>query len=114
MQEFIVGCVCCWLCALPLFITGIYGKKSKEPISFWAGDKIENIDNIKNYNTKTGRLYVQCAAILFVSPVFILINIYIFVGLICTECSLGIYLAYLKYKKILASCQKKGGCYESM
>lgn len=35
----IIGLVCCILCAFPLFVIGHYNKNSREPITFWAGDK---------------------------------------------------------------------------
>ena len=39
MAEKIVGLISCLLCAVPFLIIGIFEKNSKEPITFWSGDK---------------------------------------------------------------------------
>lgn len=39
LMEGIVGLVCCILCAFPLFVMGYYNKNSREPLTFWVGDK---------------------------------------------------------------------------
>lgn len=106
MQGFIVCCVCCVLCALPLFIIGYFGKMSKEPIKFWAGEKNKKIAHIEEYNIQMSKLYIRCAGVLCVTPIFFLINIYIFIAFVCAECTIGIYLVYLKYKKILSMYQE--------
>lgn len=54
-MEGIVGLVCCILCAFPLFVVGYYNRNSREPITFWAGDKNlkVKVKDIQEYSFKT-------------------------------------------------------------
>ena len=46
MAEKIVVLVACLLCAVPFLIIGIFEKNSKEPITFWSGDKTLKFRNL--------------------------------------------------------------------
>ena len=39
MAEKIIGLISCLLCAVPFLIIGIFERNSREPITFWSGDK---------------------------------------------------------------------------
>ena len=54
IMEGIVGLVCCILCSFPLFVMGHYNKNSREPLTFWAGDKSlkEKVKDIQGYNNE--------------------------------------------------------------
>ena len=48
----IVGLIAGIMCAFPFLVVSIYGKDSKEPISFWSGDtslksKVKNLPEYK-------------------------------------------------------------------
>ena len=75
----IIALVSCLLCAVPFLIISIYNKDSKEPINFWSGDTSlkEKVADIKGYNKEMALLYL------------------------CFDCTLGIFLMYRVYKKIL-------------
>jgi Na+-transporting NADH:ubiquinone oxidoreductase subunit NqrB len=103
MAERIVGLVCCLLCAFPFLIIGIYNKDSREPINFWTGDNKlkKKIKDIENYNIEMATLYKKCTMVFLLTGVcFTMVPI---VGVIFVVCdsTLGIYVAYRFYKKIL-------------
>lgn len=56
MAEKIVGLVACLLCAVPFLIIGIFEKNSKEPITFWSGDKTlkSKVKDVTAYNLEMG------------------------------------------------------------
>lgn len=63
MAEKIVGLISCLLCAVPFLIIGIFEKNSKEPITFWSGDKTlkSKVKDVTAYNLEMGMLYQKCA-----------------------------------------------------
>ena len=65
IMEGIVGLVCCILCAFPLFVMGHYNKNSRDPLTFWAGDKSlkEKVKDIQGYNNEISKLYKMCLGI---------------------------------------------------
>ncbi len=99
----IIGLVCCILCAFPLFVIGHYNKNSREPITFWAGDKSlkEKVKDVQGYNDEISNLYIKCA-LAFVAT-GILCMIHLGVGMICLllESTLGIYVVWKIYRNIL-------------
>lgn len=103
-MEGIIGLVCCILCACPLFVVGHYNKNSREPLTFWAGDKSlkEKVKDIQGYNNEISKLYIKCALVFVVTG--ILCVIYFWFGIICVvlESTLGIYVVWKIYKKILS------------
>lgn len=101
LQELIIAFICCGLCALPLFIIAFFGEHDNKPINFWAGDKSLEVDDVEGYNRSMATLYKRCALILIVTPVLIILHTYIFIGILCFECTVGIYIVYKQYKKML-------------
>jgi Na+-transporting NADH:ubiquinone oxidoreductase subunit NqrB len=103
MAERIVGLVCCWLCAFPFLVIGIYNKDSNEPITFWSGDNTlkEKIKDIKNYNIEMADLYKKCAIVFFLTGILFVIAPFVGVIFVILDCTAGIYVAYRFYKKIL-------------
>lgn len=99
----IVGLVSCIMCAIPFFIISIYNKDSKEPINFWSGDTTlkAKVKNIEEYNKEMVLLYKKCAIVFLITGVVFLAMPFVGMIIICLECTVGIYLVYLKYKKIL-------------
>ncbi len=99
----IIGLVCCILCAFPLFVIGHYNKNSREPITFWTGDKSlkEKVKDVQGYNEEISKLYRKCA-LAFVAT-GILCVIHLEVGMICLllESTLGIYVVWKIYRNIL-------------
>ncbi len=103
IMEGIVGLVCCILCAFPLFVMGHYNNNSREPITFWAGDKSlkEKVKDIQGYNKEISKLYLMCALVFAATGILCLI--YFWLGMICVllESTLGIYVVWKIYKNIL-------------
>lgn len=100
----IVGMICCLLCAFPFFIIGKYNKDSMTPINFWSGDTglKDKIKDLKNYNAEMAKLYCNCAlAFVITGAVFLIWEIAGCV-VIVLDSTVGIYIAWKKYKTILA------------
>lgn len=98
----IVGLVSCLMCAVPFLIIAS-GKDSMEPINFWSGDTTlkSKVKNIAEYNGKMAVLYRKCAIAWLISGISWLILPLLGIIMTCLDCTLGIYLMYLSYKKIL-------------
>lgn len=99
----IIGLVSCLLCAFPFFVIGHFGKNSKEPVVFWTGDKSlkEKVKDVKGYNREISKLYKRCSLTFVVTGVLCLLPMYIGVICIVLECTIGIYIAWKAYKRIL-------------
>lgn len=106
MAERMIGLVSCFLCAAPFFIISVYNKGSKEPINFWSGDTAlkSKVRNVTEYNSKMAALYKRYAIAFLISGAGFLIFPVLGVIIVCFNCTLGIYLVYRNYKKILNSC----------
>ena len=103
MVGSIVGLIACVMCAIPFLIIAIYNKDSKEPINFWSGDTTlkGKVRNVKDYNREMVLLYKRCAIAFLITGIGFLVKPIVGVVLICFDCTLGIYLMYKNYKKIL-------------
>ncbi|MBO5032377.1 MAG: hypothetical protein J6D08_10915 [Lachnospiraceae bacterium] len=107
----IIGMVCCFLCAFPLFIISHYNRDSREPIVFWAGDekKIKaGIKNVKDYNYEMSRLYVKCSLAFVIVGILCLIHPAIGLIGIVFNCTIGVYMVWRLYKEILS--RYESGC----
>lgn len=65
----IIGFVACFMCAVPFIIISVYDKNSKEPISFWSGDKTlkSKVTNIQVYNKEMAALYKKNSYSIFIT-----------------------------------------------
>lgn len=99
----IVGLVSCIMCAFPFLIISVYNKDSKEPINFWSGDTTlkTKVKNVEEYNKEMALLYKKCAVAFLVTGAGFLAMPFIGVIMICFDCTIGIYLVYRNYKRIL-------------
>lgn len=103
MAERIVGLIACVMCAIPFLIVSIYNKDSKEPINFWSGDTTlkGKVKNIKDYDRDMALLYKQCSIAFLITAAGFMVMPIIGIILIGLDCTLGIYVMYKKYKRIL-------------
>lgn len=103
IMEGIVGLVCCILCAFPLFVMGNYNKNSREPLTFWAGDKSlkEKVKDIQGYNIEISKLYIKCALVFVATGILCLIFFWLGIMCVLLESTLGIYVVWRIYKNIL-------------
>ncbi len=99
----IVGLLSCLMCAIPFLIISVYNKESKDPINFWSGDTSlkSKVKNVGEYNKKMAVLYKRCTVAFLVSGIGFMITPYLGVAMICFDCTIGIYLVYQNYKRIL-------------
>ena len=100
----IIGLIACIMCAFPFLVISIYSKDSKEPISFWSGDTTlkAKVKNVKEYNKKIVVLYKKCSIAFFIAGIGFLVMPVVGVIMICFDCTLGIYIVYRSYKRILS------------
>ena len=99
----IVGLICCMLCAVPFLIISVYNKDSKDPITFWSGDRTlkSKVRNIPEYNKAMALLYGKCAMAFLVTGIGFLVMPVIGIVMLCFDCSVGIYMVYRNYKRFL-------------
>ncbi len=105
----IIGFFSCLLCAFPLFIMGVYGKDSLEPITFWTGDTTlkGRVGDVKSYNAELSSLYKKCALAFVITGILFFISIPLGTIAICFDCLPGIYIVYRIYKKVLNKYRKE-------
>lgn len=99
----IIGLVACVMCAFPFLIISVYNRDSKEPINFWSGDTSlrAKVKNVCDYNKEMALLYKKYAIAFLIAGAGFLVMTEIGAGMVCFNCTFGIYLVYRKYKKIL-------------
>ena len=99
----IVGLISGLMCAFPFWIIGTYNKDSREPISFWSGDTSlrTKVTNVKEYNNEMAKLYRKCALAFVVMGLMLFVNTYLGMAVLVFNCTLGIYIVWRAYKKIL-------------
>ena len=99
----IVGLVCCLLCALPFFVIAHFGKDSGEPMSFWAGDNTlkGKVRDVRGYNYKMSRLYKKWSLAFVLAGILCLINDIAGIAGMILVSTIGIYIVWRSYKKIL-------------
>lgn len=99
----IIALVSCFMCAVPFLIIGIYNKDSKEPINFWSGDTTlkSKVKNVVEYNKEMAALYKKYAIAFLLTGIGFVIYPIIGILLLCFDCTLGIYIMYREYKRIL-------------
>ena len=103
MVERIIGLISCLLCAVPFLIISVYNKDSNEPINFWSGDTSlkKKVKNVRDYNKEMAQLYKKCAIAFFITGVGFAIFPVVGIILIGFDCTVGMYIVYRYYKKIL-------------
>lgn len=99
----IIALVSCLLCAIPFGIVSKYEKDSRDPVPFWSGDTSlkSKVTNVREYNREMCRLYQKCAIAFLLTGCSFLLSDLVGVVLLCFDCTIGIYLVYRGYKKIL-------------
>lgn len=99
----IICLVSCILCAVPFMIISKYDKNSSTPIGFWSGDTSlkDKVKNVKEYNVEMAALYKKCVyAFLLTGASFLIMPVIGYI-LVCFDCTIGIYIVWRCYKKIL-------------
>lgn len=98
-----IGMISCLLCALPFWVIAKYNRDSDEPISFWSGDTSlrDRVLQVADYNREMAALYRKYALSWVIAAVLFLVHPLVGVTLCMLCCTVGIYLVYRAYKKIL-------------
>ena len=99
----IVGLISGLMCAFPFWIIGTFNKDSREPISFWSGDTSlrTKVTNVKDYNHEMAKLYRKWALAFLIMGLMFFAAPYLGMAVLVFNCTLGIYIVYRAYKKIL-------------
>lgn len=100
----IISFVSCLFCSFPFFIIAYFDKDSREPVGFWSGDKSlkEKVKDVWGYNQEMAKLYKRCGQVFLLTGVLCIIHMGVGTVCILLECTLGIYLVWRQYKKILS------------
>ncbi len=100
----IIALVACLMCAIPFLIISRYEKDSREPIPFWSGDtslKVK-VKDVHKYNREMCSLYQKCAIAFLITGLSFMASVPVGIILLGFDCTLGIYMVYRRYKKILS------------
>ena len=103
MAGRIIGFVCALVCAFPFYLIPYCMKGSNTPINFWSGDTTlkSKVKNIPQYNLEMTALYHKYGLSFLAAGIGFLIMPEIGAVIICLACSIGLYLLYRGYKRIL-------------
>lgn len=99
----IITCFCCLLCAFPFFIIASDRKNGGDPIGFWTGDTSlkGKVQDVEKYNLEMSMLYKKWGISFVIVGILSLIHMWIGILLVTAECTVGIYVVWRSYKKIL-------------
>ena len=103
MAGRIISFICYLLCAVPFWTIAKYNKNSKDPISFWSGDTSlkDKVKDIPAYNREMAAVYNRYAWCFAVAAVGGAVHPLVGVGILAFACTVGIFLVYRAYKRIL-------------
>lgn len=103
MAGRIIAFFCSLLCAFPFYLIPHCFKDNKNPINFWNGDTTlkSKVKNIPQYNLEMTALYHKYGLSFLAAGVGFLLMPEIGTVVLFLDCSLGLYLVYRGYKKIL-------------
>ena len=111
-MEEIVGqviyCFCLLVCALAFILIPLINKETKEPIGFWSGDTSlkDKVKDVENYNKKMTRLYLGYGLCYVVASLIIFISFTISIVILIFNVTIGIFIVYKIYKRILNEYSK--------
>ena len=91
------------LCAIAFWVIATYNKDSKDPISFWSGDRSlkDKVKDVTAYNREMAALYKKYAWAFAATAVAGAVHPLAGVAVLVPVCTIGIFLVYRAYKKIL-------------
>ena len=103
MPGRIICFLCFLICAVPFWVIATYNKDSKDPISFWSGDTSlkDKVKNVSDYNREMAALYKKYAIAFFLAALAAVVHPLAGAAIMALDCTLGIFLVYRTYKKIL-------------
>ena len=103
MAGRIISFIAYMLCAVPFWVIAKYKKNSKDPISFWSGDNSlkGKVKDVPAYNREMAAVYNKYAWTYAVAAVAGAVHPLAGVGVLGLACTVGIFLVYRAYKKIL-------------
>ena len=108
MAEKIIMILCCMLCGLPFWLLAAVGRKGKEPLNFWSGDDRlkAKIADVAAYNHAMGKMYFVYGSLFILAAVLAVFSMVAAVVLLILNCTLGLFLIYKGYGRIVRRCGK--------
>ena len=99
----IIYCFCCLACALAFILIPFLNKETNEPIGFWSGDTSlkDKVNDVKEYNKEMSKLYMYYGLCYVVISLLVFISFTVSVILLIFGMTIGIFIVYKIYKKIL-------------
>ena len=100
----IITCVCILFTAAAFWAIAKFGKDGKDPISFWSGDNSlkGKVTDVPAYNREMAALYNRYGWAYAVAAAGSLVWLYLGLGILALDMTVGIFLVYRAYKKILS------------
>ena len=94
------------LCAIPFYVIALSGKNSKDPISFFSGDKTlkDKVKNVKKYNLEMFKLYSFYATIFLFAAISSILYSPLGTFILIFNSTFGLVPLYIRYKLILRKC----------
>ena len=104
MAGRIICAIAFFICAVPFWVIAKFGKDGKDPISFWSGDTTlkGKVTDVPAYNREMAALYNQYGWAYAVAAAGSLVWLYLGLGILALDMTVGIFLVYRAYKKILS------------
>lgn len=89
-------------CAILFFGIGVYARKSKRPMWFWADDERDasQITDVKQYNRENGVMWQRYSLWYFAAGVAEIWSAIIALVFLVLGCTLGIAFLIVSYQKI--------------
>ena len=102
MAGKIIGCVVYFGCAILFWGIGMYAKRCKKPMWFWAGSTVDEskISDVKAYNKENARMWKWYSLWYFAAAVAAIWNTVVAVVLLVLSCTLGLVILVATYNKI--------------
>ena len=104
----VIMAICCFGCAVSFSAIGNWAEKSKKPVHFWSGSKVdpEKVSDIPAYNHANAVMWKLYAIPYYLAGVFGILGFLgdvfsvVSVALLMAACFLGIPLLVWRYMKI--------------
>ena len=89
-------------CAILFFSIGVYARKLKKPMWFWAGSEVDEkqITDVRQYNKENGVMWQTYSLWYFTSGIAEIWNPVLAVIFFVLGCSVGIVFLVVSYSKI--------------
>ena len=109
MIDSIICFIVSFACGALFYGIGDYAKKLKTPMHFWSGSKVQTLEikDVKNYNKENCIMWKLYSLSYFIAGILGFLNLIFFAIILTLNCTIGLFLLILSYKKIYKKYQIK-------